>query len=70
MSLPNDKFILTPHNGANSADAYDAMTQMAIESVVDVLEGRNPKHQVNKKSVGYFGINGLLFSNNATNPND
>jgi phosphoglycerate dehydrogenase-like enzyme len=47
MTLSDEKFILTPHNGANSDEAYEAMGEMALEGVIDVLEGRRPKYQVN-----------------------
>ena len=47
LTLTNDKFILTPHNGSNSEEAYDNMTSMAVEGVLDVILGKKPKHQVN-----------------------
>ena len=47
MSLPDSKFILTPHNGANSEEAYDAMTEMAVKGLVDALNGKVPKNKVN-----------------------
>lgn len=46
MSLPDDKFILTPHNAYNSSDAVEAMENMIIESLRDVFAERQPKYQV------------------------
>ena len=46
MSLPNDKFILTPHNAYNSSDAVEAMGKMVIESLEEVFAGKKPKHKV------------------------
>lgn len=46
MSLPNDKFILTPHNAYNSSDAVEAMEKMVIESLEDAFLGRKPQYLV------------------------
>ena len=47
LSLPDDKFVITPHTAFNSIDAVKAMETMVVNSVVDVLEGRKPKNMVN-----------------------
>lgn len=47
MSLPTDKFILTPHNAANSPEAMKGMSETALENVIDCLEGKTPKNKVN-----------------------
>lgn len=41
LSCPN--IILTPHNAALSKEAMKAMALQSAESIVDVLEGRQPK---------------------------
>lgn len=36
LDLPNNKFLLTPHNAYNSSDAVKEMERMLIESLIDV----------------------------------
>lgn len=43
--LPN--VILTPHTGANTADAVAAMSRMSVENLIDVLSGRPCRYIVN-----------------------
>ncbi|MEK7504583.1 MAG: NAD(P)-dependent oxidoreductase [Patescibacteria group bacterium] len=46
-SLPNSKFILTPHNAYNSSDAMLKMGEMIIESLTDFFSGKTPRYKVN-----------------------
>ena len=47
LSLPDDCFVITPHNAYNSEDAVKAMEEMVLKSVTDVFGGREPDHIVN-----------------------
>jgi len=46
LKLPEDKFLLTPHNAYNSASAVQRMELMLIESLADAFNGRPIRHQV------------------------
>jgi phosphoglycerate dehydrogenase-like enzyme len=46
LKLPDDKFLLTPHNAYNSTNAIRKMEIMLIESLADALNGRPIRHQV------------------------
>jgi D-3-phosphoglycerate dehydrogenase len=41
-----DRVVLTPHLGAQTAEAVDRMGSMAVDAVLDVLAGRAPDHVV------------------------
>lgn len=41
-----DRVVLTPHLGAQTTEALDLMGSMAVDSVLDVLAGREPEHPV------------------------
>jgi len=43
-SAPNA--VLTPHIGSATRETRAAMCEMAVDAVVDVLEGRTPPHRV------------------------
>lgn len=45
LRLPN--VLLSPHAAAQTRDAVRRMAESAVESVLDVLEGRRPRHVVN-----------------------
>ncbi len=47
LSLGDDRFIITPHTAYNSLDANRKMERMAVESVIAVLEGKEPETIVN-----------------------
>ncbi len=47
LSLPDDKFIITPHTAYNTADAIAQMESMVIESIECILQGKEVKFQVN-----------------------
>jgi glyoxylate reductase len=47
LSLPDDRFIITPHTSYNSLDAIKAMDRLAVNSILDVFEGREPEHLIN-----------------------
>lgn len=44
LELPN--VVLTPHIGANTQDGIGTSMRMAVEQVIDVLNGRKPEHLV------------------------
>lgn len=46
LDLPNNKFLLTPHNAYNSSDAVKEMERMLIESLMDVINGENVRNTV------------------------
>ncbi len=46
LTLPEDKFIITPHNAYNSANAIQRLELMLIESLADVLCKRPIRHLV------------------------
>jgi lactate dehydrogenase-like 2-hydroxyacid dehydrogenase len=49
LSLPDNKFIITPHSAFNSHDAVRAMESMVLESIFDVFsEKKVIRHQVIK----------------------
>ena len=41
-----DNVVVTPHTGAHTKEAIDGMAQMAVQNLIDVLEGRNCKFSV------------------------
>jgi D-3-phosphoglycerate dehydrogenase len=41
-----DRVTITPHLGAQTVEAVDAMGRLAVEAVLDVLAGRAPEHAV------------------------
>lgn len=47
MSLPDNKFILTPHTAYNSKETVEAMNRMVFESIFDFFEGKKPRYLVN-----------------------
>lgn len=47
MSLPDSKFILTPHTAFNSKDAVKTMTDMCIRQVLAVSKAETPENVVN-----------------------
>ena len=46
LDLPNNKFLLTPHNAYNSSDAVIEMERMLIESLADVKNGVEIRNSV------------------------
>jgi phosphoglycerate dehydrogenase-like enzyme len=46
LDLPNNKFLLTPHNAYNSSDAVIEMERMLIESLTDVKNGVEIRNSV------------------------
>jgi glyoxylate reductase len=42
-----DNVVLTPHIGSASVETRERMAGMAVENLVDVLEGRRPQHLAN-----------------------
>lgn len=46
LKLPDNKFIITPHNAYNSDNAIQRLELMLIESLADVLCGREIRHLV------------------------
>lgn len=45
LHCPN--VVLSPHAGAHTVEAADRMAKAAVQSVLDVLDGRPPRHAVN-----------------------
>lgn len=41
-----DRVTVTPHLGAQTVEAVDAMGDGAVRAVLDVLAGRDPQHRV------------------------
>ena len=46
LDLPNNKFLLTPHNAYNSSDAVKEMERMLIESLTDIINGNAVRNNV------------------------
>lgn len=46
LSLPDDKFIITPHTGYNTKEAFDSMNNMVIENLKAFLQGKKIPHTV------------------------
>ena len=46
LDLPNNKFLLTPHNAYNSSDAVKEMERMLIESLTDIINGNVVRNNV------------------------
>lgn len=47
LTLPDNKFIITPHTAYSSKEAILAMEEMIIESLTDFFNGKEPKYLVN-----------------------
>lgn len=47
LSLPDDKFIITPHTGYNTKEAFDAMNNMVIENLLAFIETKEVPYRVN-----------------------
>lgn len=47
LKLPDNKYILTPHNAYNSSDAVLEMERMLVESLFDVFNGAEIRNKVN-----------------------
>lgn len=47
LSLPDNKFIVTPHTAYNSKEAVENMNRMVIENIESFLEKGRPKYLVN-----------------------
>lgn len=43
-----DNVVLTPHAGAHTKEAVDRMAEMAVENLIEMLEGHDCKYIVNK----------------------
>lgn len=43
-----ENVILTPHTGAETYDAYRKVGIVAAQNVIDIMDGKKPKYQVNK----------------------
>lgn len=46
LKLPNDKFLITPHNAYNSFDAVKEMERMLIESLTDVIQNKDVRNSI------------------------
>lgn len=46
LDLPNNKFLLTPHNAYNSSDAVKEMERMLIESLTDIINNNDVSYVV------------------------
>lgn len=44
-----ENVVLTPHLGSASYESRHGMVRLAVENLIDALEGRRPKHVVNSK---------------------
>lgn len=49
LSLPNDKFIITPHTAYNADDSLNQMNKMLIESLEDFAQNNKIRHLVELK---------------------
>jgi len=47
LSLPDNKFIITPHTAYGSKEAVENMNSMVIENIITFLKSGNPKYLVN-----------------------
>lgn len=47
LSLPDDKFVLTPHTAYNTKEAFDNMNKMVIENLIAFSKGEKLPYQVN-----------------------
>lgn len=47
LTLPDNKFIVTPHTAYNSSDAVQAMEEMVLRSITDFFAGREVSYRVN-----------------------
>ncbi len=47
LSLPDDKFILTPHTAYNSKEAFQGMNDMVVENLTAFFKGEKPPYSVN-----------------------
>ncbi len=47
LSLPDNKFIITPHTAYSSQEAVDNMNEMVIENIISFLEKGKPTYAVN-----------------------
>jgi D-3-phosphoglycerate dehydrogenase / 2-oxoglutarate reductase len=50
--LAREDVILTPHSGADTAEARAAMARLALDDLLAVLDGRPPRHPVGRSSGG------------------
>lgn len=48
LSLPDDKFIITPHTAYNSKEALENMNKMVIENLTAFFSGDKPPYLVNQ----------------------
>lgn len=48
LSLPDDEFIITPHTGYNTKEAFDSMNDMVIENLRAFLQGKKIPYKVIK----------------------
>lgn len=47
LSLPDDKFIITPHTAYNSKEAFEAMNNMVVENLLSFVKGDALPYKVN-----------------------
>lgn len=47
LSLPDDKFIITPHTAYNTKEAFDKMNEMVVENLIAFLGNKKVPYQVN-----------------------
>ena len=40
------KVTLTPHIGSGTEEARDSMSELAVQAVVDVLNGKRPQYEI------------------------
>lgn len=49
LSLPDNKFIITPHTAYGSKEAKENMNAMVIENIISFIKTKKPTYQVNPK---------------------
>lgn len=49
LSLPDNKFIITPHTAYGSKEAKENMNAMVIENIVSFIKNKKPTYQVGSK---------------------
>lgn len=47
LSLPDDKFIITPHTAYNTKEAFEAMNNMVTENLLSFLENKKVPYRIN-----------------------
>lgn len=55
LSLPDDKFIITPHKAYNSKEAVESMNKMVTENLTAFFKGKKPLYLINSEYKKPFG---------------